>query len=297
MNKPSGIIPPIPTPLNADETIDEISLRKMIKYCKEKNFGGVFVCGTNGEGALLTDIERLKAFEISLDEANGEIPILAGCMETASEKVCALGTAFEKMGGEYIVVTAPFYTTNKSETEIVNHIKKISTNVNLKTYVYNIPPYVGYEIPLSVVKEVSTFENVIGYKDSSGNIDNFIHLLQYFKDTEFQLFQGKATQVGLCLCLGADGAIPNISTLLPQAVNKLVYHSKLNELDEAIKYQQKINILLSALFKMPNIISGCKYLHSKLGLMQEHVCAPAVMLTQDEKKMLDEAFAQAGGII
>lgn len=289
MKKLSGIIPPIPTPLKADGTVDEQALRAMISLCIENNFGGVFICGTNGEGMSLPHKQRLNAFKIALDAADGKIAVLGGCMESSTQRVIDCIQDFAALGGKYAVVTPPFYACIKDHSETVHHMHAISQAVDIDVFLYNIPPYVGgYTVPPAVVKEVSTFPHIVGYKDSSGNIDAFLGLLHHFKDSEFMMFQGKATQTALSLYLGADGAIPNVSTVLPKATNDIVACVAAGDLNGALQAQEKLNTLLTALFGLPNIIPAVKYLHARKGLMEEYACQPAQPLTSGQKEMLDQ---------
>lgn len=292
MRKLKGIIPPVPTPINSDETVDEKGLRKIIDYTVDCGFHGVFVCGTNGEGMALTQSERMKALKIALDEAKGRIPVLAGCMDTSTQRVINNINEFEKMGGKFAVVTAPFYASHNVQNETVEHFRKISESVNIDVLVYNIPPYVGYSIPSDVVKIISEFDHIIGYKDSSGNVEELYDLINYFKRTDFMVFEGKATQCALGLSLGADGIIPNISTVIPDVFNSIWTNSQNGNMELAAESQKEATLLLKSLFKTGNIISACKYLHSKKGLMSEKVCMPSKQLSDEEKQAIDKVILQ-----
>ncbi len=108
LNKVKGIIPPIITPLNEKEEVDEGAFRKLLNHCYEVGIHGIFVAGTNGECMALTQKERNRAIQIPLDEVGEKMPVMAGVMDTSTKRVIENIKALEQMGGEIAVVNSGF---------------------------------------------------------------------------------------------------------------------------------------------------------------------------------------------
>ena len=110
-----GIIPPIVSPVDKDENIDEKGFRELIEYCIDGGLHGLLVAGTNGETMQLTQKERNRAIEIALDQVQGRIPVIAGVMDTSTRRVIENIKELEKMGGTCAAVTPIFYDRHTSQ--------------------------------------------------------------------------------------------------------------------------------------------------------------------------------------
>jgi dihydrodipicolinate synthase/N-acetylneuraminate lyase len=106
-----GIIPPLVTPFNRDGTVDEKALRAVIRYVLDGGVHGVFIAGSTGEAYALEDKERLKAFEVALDEVNGKVPVFAGTAQITTEGTIRLTKAAESLGVDAVSIVTPFFIT------------------------------------------------------------------------------------------------------------------------------------------------------------------------------------------
>ena len=100
-----GVIPPIITPIDENEKVDEAGLRKLINHCIDHGIHGIFICGSNGECMSLTQAQRDRAIQIALDECSGRVPVIAGCMDSSTQRVIENVQRLEEMGGTTAVVT------------------------------------------------------------------------------------------------------------------------------------------------------------------------------------------------
>lgn len=135
-----GVIPPIITPIDEHENVDEKGLRALIDHCIEHGIHGIFVCGSNGECMSLTQEQRNCAIQITLDECAGRVPVIAGCMDSSTQRVIDNIKALEDMGGKTAVVTSVFYARHATQYETVRHFEEISKHTNADLMIYNIPP-------------------------------------------------------------------------------------------------------------------------------------------------------------
>ena len=159
-----GVIPPIITPIDENEKVDEAGLRKLINHCIDHGIHGIFVCGSNGECMSLTQAQRDRAIQIALDECAGRVPVLAGCMDSSTQRVIENVQRLEEMGGTTAVVTPVFYARHATQEETVRHFEEISKNTNANLMIYNIPPFTGQNLTADTIIKISKIDKVIGVK-------------------------------------------------------------------------------------------------------------------------------------
>ena len=169
-----GVIPPIITPVNSDETVDEAGFRGIIDYCLEGGLHGLFVAGTNGDTMALTQKERNHAIQIALDQVHGRVPVMCGVMDTSTKRVIENIKALEQMGGSCAVVTPVFYDRHTSQDETIRHFEEILKATSIDLALYNIPPFVGTKVDAATVIKIAELDKrVVAYKDSSGALQIF----------------------------------------------------------------------------------------------------------------------------
>ena len=136
-----GVVPPIITPVDEYERVDEKGLRLLIDHCIDHGIHGIFVCGSNGECMALTQAERDRAIRIALDECAGRVPVIAGVMDSSTKRVIENVKRFEDMGGQTAVVTPVFYARHAAPDETVRHFEDISAATEADLMIYNIPMF------------------------------------------------------------------------------------------------------------------------------------------------------------
>ena len=141
LKKYHGIIPPIITPVDARENVDESGYRQLLEYCVQGGLHGILVAGTNGETMALTQKERTRAIRITLEQINGRIPVMAGCMDTSTRRVIENIKAAQDVGLTCAAVTSVFYDRHTSQDETVRHFERILQETDIpELIIYNIPP-------------------------------------------------------------------------------------------------------------------------------------------------------------
>lgn len=286
INRIKGIITPIVTPIDEYEKINENGFRNLLRYSVDKGIHGIFVAGSSGEATNLLGKERNRAIKIALDEVGNDVPVLCGAIESSTAKQIENLKAIEQMGGEYAVVTSTYYIRLSSDTEIINHFEKLALSTSLKLIIYNIPMYTQINIKPEIVFELSKIKNIIGLKDSSGNIVQFQKCLKFFNDTEFKVFQGVTDIAGISMLLGADGCIPVLSPLFPEIFIEL-YEAAISRNLERLAFAQNWVIKTSNILSIgPNNISSAKYAISLLGHITKNVTIPFKHLSSEEEERI-----------
>lgn len=282
-----GVIPPIITPIDENEKVDEAGLRKLINHCIDHGIHGIFICGSNGECMSLTQAQRDRAIQIALDECSGRVPVIAGCMDSSTQRVIENVQRLEEMGGTTAVVTPVFYARHATQGETVRHFEEISKNTNANLMIYNIPPFTGQNLTADTIIKISKIDKVIGVKDTSGNFPNFIKLLNYFKSSDFLVHQGATNLAVPSMLMGADGYIPSLAPLFPQAHLKLYEYGKAGDIENAMKWGAIVDEICKLNPMAKSQTASTKYAMSTLGFVDKRVCQPTEPITEEEMKRID----------
>ncbi len=287
-----GVIPPIITPIDEQERVDEKALRQLIDHCIDNGIHGIFVCGSNGECMSLTQKERDRAIKIALDQCAGRVPVIAGCMDSSTQRVIENVKRFEDMGGKTAVVTPVFYARHATQDETVRHFEEISRSTSADLMIYNIPSFTGQLLTAETIIKISKVDKVIGVKDTSGNYPLFIKLLNYFKGTDFLVHQGATNLAVPSMLMGADGFIPSLAPLFPKAHIKLYESGKAGDIAEAMKWGAIVDEACKLYGMAKSQTASTKYAISTLGFASERVCQPTEPITDEERKRIDAHIAK-----
>ena len=211
-----GVIVPILTPLNLDETVDTASLRRLVNYLIDNGVHGIWASGTTGEFAALSASERLTTIETIVDEVAGRIPVIGNVSEPSTELTVGLARAVRESGLDGIAATPPYYYPN-AQDEITEHYRYIRERAGLPLWVYNIPQTVKTAVASRTVATLASEGAVVGIKDSSGSGEPLAELNILCNEGNIDLlrFLGTIFRVTSSGALGTHGVIPGIANLVP----------------------------------------------------------------------------------
>lgn len=288
MNKKyHGVIPPIVSPVDEDENIDEKGFRGLIEYCIKGGLHGFLVAGTNGETMQLTQAERNNAVKIALDQVNGRVPVIAGVMDTSTRRVIENIKAVEDMGGTCAAVTPIFYDRHTSQDETVRHFAKILKETKVDLFIYNIPPFTGIKLtPDTVIKIAQMDERVVGYKDSAAAYTDFLKVVAEFKDTPFSVLSGATPQALSGILMGADGFVPALGPAFPEMFVDAYEAAKSKDVDKTQAYDELVRESGKILGMTKNATAAAKYAISLRGHIDKRVLWPQDMIEPEEEKKI-----------
>jgi len=286
LNKVKGIIPPIITPLNEREEVDEGAFRALLNHCYEKGIHGIFVAGTNGECMALTQAERNRAIRIALDEVGDRMPVMAGVMDSSTKRVIENIKALEQMGGEIAVVTPAFYWKSPSDKEMITHFEEVARSTNISVFAYNIPPFTGSNLSNKALYEIAKIDNVIGYKDSAANMVQFQQALYQFRGTDFKLFMGNVDLVAISLLMGAVGFVPTLAPVFHELYLKLYHAAVAGDMNRTLEINKTFvkSCKLGTMAK--SSVAANKFAISLLGLTDKRVAKPMEEVTPEEQEKI-----------
>ena len=282
-----GVVPPIITPVDEYERVDEKGLRLLIDHCIDHGIHGIFVCGSNGECMALTQAERDRAIRIALDECAGRVPVIAGVMDSSTKRVIENVKRFEDMGGQTAVVTPVFYARHATQDETVRHFEDISAATEADLMIYNIPMFTGQNLTADTVIRISQIDKVTGVKDTSGSLPAFIKLLNHFKGTDFQVLQGSTNLAVPSMLMGADGYVPSLAPLFPKAHIMVYEYGKARDIDNAMKWGAILDEICKIYPMAKSQTASTKYAMSTMGFTDKRVIRPSEPITAEEMARID----------
>lgn len=213
-----GVIVPILTPLKPDESVDVPSLRRLVNYLIDNGVHGIWVSGTTGEFANLSDKERLISMDVVVDEVNGRVPIIGNVSGASTQLSVNMALEAQEMGMDGIAVTPPYYYPN-AQDELLDHYRHIRARVGLPLWVYNIPQTVKTAVAPGTIATLAGEGAVVGVKDSSGAGELLAELNVLCQQGGISLlrFLGTAFRITTAGSVGVQGVIPGIANLIPAA--------------------------------------------------------------------------------
>ncbi len=289
-----GVIVPILTPLNPDETVDTKSLRRLIDYLIGNGVHGIWISGTTGEFASLSDRERLISIETCVDEVAGRVPIIGNVSGASTQLSLNLALAVQEMKLDGVAVTPPYYFPN-AQDELLDHFRYIRDRSGLPLWVYNIPQTVKTAVAPGTIATLAGEGVVVGVKDSSGAGELLAELNMLCQQGDLQLlrFLGTMFRITSAGSVGVHGVIPAIANLVPGVAARGWEAGEAGDAD-TVKGCNGQLMAAAGIFRIakgggPNAASlaGMKSALKVMGVLDsDTVSRPLRPLTDDEKQRI-----------
>lgn len=238
----SGIVPPIAVPIDSEERLDEARLRKHIDFMIDGGVSGILAFGSNGEFYMQDEDEQEEIISVIMDQVNGRVPVYMGIGEIRTKKCIKLAHMGMKHGAKAISILQPMFL-KPSADELYTHFATIADSIEgTPMILYNNPGRTGYGIPQDVVERlVHEKENVIGMKDSSGDITQTEEFIRRNRDVGFRVMCGKDTLIFAGLSVGAIGAVCCTANFLPELVCSIYDKFMAGDLKGSLEAQFTLN--------------------------------------------------------
>ena len=239
-NNINGVIPAMITSFNKDESINKEGIRKTVNYLISAKVDGLYITGSTGETFLMSQEEKKQAIEIIVEEVNGKVPVIAHIGSIGTKITTELGQYAEKIGVDALSALPPFYY-GFSNDEIFNYYQDISNSTNLPITVYNISH--AHLMDLDMLKRLASIKNVQGVKYTAPSHFNFSKIKKEIGNS-FKIYSGMDEMSLSGLISGADGIIGSFYNLMPELFVDIYAKIKEENINEAKKIQEKINIII-----------------------------------------------------
>jgi 4-hydroxy-tetrahydrodipicolinate synthase len=237
--KLEGVLPAVVTPFDKHEEFNEEVFRSLIDWLIDRGITGIVPCGTTGEFSLMTQQERARVIEVCVDHVNGRIPVIAGTGDTATKLVIDATKHALDVGADAAIIVNPYYMKPRGGKGIFDHYIAISEAVDIPIVLYNIPATTNQYIPWQVVEDLAEVDNIVGFKDSSGDLKYLMSVLEKVGD-KIDVVVGWDEVVLPALAAGCTGMILASANVIAPLWLDIYNKMKEGKLDEARKAQRRI---------------------------------------------------------
>ena len=261
------------TPFRKDLSLDEETMRRLVRRQIAAGINFLVPCGTTGESPTLTHEEHLRVVAITLEEAKGNVPVLAGAGGYDTRHVIEMAREAEKMGADGILSVTPYY--NKPTQEgLYHHFKAIASATSLPIILYNVPPRTNVNIDPPTLRRLAEIENIIGVKEASGNISQMTQVMQQVPE-EFVVLSGDDALTLPLAAMGGRGIISVASNVIPAEMTQLAQLCLAGNFAEARVMQRKWLPLMEVNFIETNP-TPVKAAMAEMGLLEPVFRLPLV---------------------
>ena len=236
-----GIVIPMVTPLGADERVLPGEVGSLVDFLLAGGANAIFALGTTGECGLLTNRERIRLLEATVRAVAGRAAVLAGVSDTGPARVLDNIASVAETGVDAVVATPPFYYVCTSPAELTEHFLTIADASPLPLFLYDIPHIAKARLTPEIVKELARHPNIIGIKDSTGSLANFLELLPIKRERPgFRLFVGAECMLPTAVFFGGDGGVPGIGNIAPRRCADLYEAAVRNDRDACGRLMRQV---------------------------------------------------------
>ena len=237
-----GVIVPILTPVDENELIDETKLRDHVDYVIEGGVLGILAFGSNGEFYAIEAEEMERGLKIMVDQSAGRVPVYFGIGAISTKKCCRLAKMAVENGAAGVSVLQPMFL-RPTEDELYYHFKTIAESVwETPVLLYNNPGRVGYTLSVNLVERLATeVPNIVGMKDTSGDITLTSEFIRRTRHKGFKVFGGKDTLLYASMCHGAVGGVCTSANFMPELITDVYNRYIAGDLPGSLEAQFKLN--------------------------------------------------------
>ena len=288
MDNLHGIFPATVSTFDIDGRFDPVSMRRIVRHQIDAGVHGLYVCGGTGEGLLMNSKERQELLETVLDETRGDVTVIAHVGAFQIPETIALARHASGIGVDAISALPPSYFYKPDEISQINYYKSIAQVSEVPLLIYNIPQRTGIAMTEVLYEELIQVDNIIGMKDSSGDIYTLGHLAGKWKESV--IFEGEDGLLLPGLIAGAIGGIGASYNLMPDLFVQLWEAYQGKNIDKAAGIQARINEIIQALLISPDLIGGIKQVLAWMDLECGPPRSPNRTLSSEESAKLRQAF-------
>jgi 4-hydroxy-tetrahydrodipicolinate synthase len=297
-----GVVPPVVTPLTTTHEVDFDAFDRVVDFLLDAGVHGLFVLGSTSEVVFHDDRTRIALIERALKRAGGKVPVFAGVIDPATDRVIAHARAAQSAGVDAVVVTAPFYTRT-SQPEIIDHFRYVREALEVPVVAYDIPVCVHSKLERSTTTTLAREGAIAGLKDSSGDDGNFRYVLSDNAGLpDFFAMTGSEIVVDSMLNLGAHGVVPGLANVDPHGYVRLWNMCRAGDMEGARKEQERLCRLFEIVrISLPRTSAGSagvgafKTAMRSRGVIATNIMArPQRALNDDEARSVDAILRSTG---
>jgi 4-hydroxy-2-oxoglutarate aldolase len=288
-----GVFPPIPTPFDEEGDVALDALADNLQRWNQYDLAGYVVLGSNGEAVYLTDDEKTRV----LETARGAIPadklMVAGTGRESTQQTIATTLMAAKAGADAALVLTPhYYRAGMTNESLLRHYASVADASPIPILVYNVPKFTNLDLDAATIAQASQHPNIVGVKDSSGNIAKLSDIVR-LASIGFQVLAGTGGFFFAGLSLGAVGGVLALANVAPQESIEIQHLHESGQWDKGAELQRRmlpLNAAVTARFGIP----GLKVALDMLGYYGGPVRPPLLDLAEDGRQALQAILSEAG---
>ncbi len=237
-----GVVVPMITPIDADELIDEKKIREQVDYVIDGGVTGILLYGSNGEFYVIEEDEMERGLKIVVDQAAGRVPVYFGIGAISTKKAIRLAKMAVANGAASVSILQPMFL-RPTKDELFRHFKAIADAIpETPVLLYNNPGRVGYTLAADLVAKLAhEVPNIVGMKDTSGDITQTSEFIRMNRDVNFKVFGGKDTLLYASMCHGAVGGVCTAANFMPELITDVYNKYVAGDLEGSLEAQFKLN--------------------------------------------------------
>lgn len=286
----AGVLGPLTTPFKSDESLDIEGFQSNIRAHLAAGLSGVLVAGSTGEAALLDDAERVQLVEAARAVVPGDRTLLVGAGSESTRQVISRSRDAAAAGADAVLVVSPhYYTAAMTPAALEAHFQRVADESPIPVLIYNIPKYTHFRLEPEFIAKLSRHPNIVGMKDSSGDMANFPRYVES-QDDGFDVLTGHGGSFATALRLGARGGILAVSLFAPELsieVWNAHHEGRVADGDEA---QERL-VPLAAEIVARIGVPGVKLAMERVGLVGGPVRLPLLAPSPKDVELVGELMA------
>ena len=249
-----GVFPALITPFqrNSGKNLDLDGLRSNIAHLVAAGVHGVVPCGSTGESATLSFAEHEQVIEVTIDEVDGKLPILAGTGSNNTSEALRFTKAAKDVGADGVLVISPYYN-KPNRSGLIKHYTALA-DCDIPVVVYNVPGRTGQNLTPDIIAELATHPNIVGVKEASGDVNQISTIIELTRDEDFTVISGDDNLTLPILALGGGGVISVVANLFPKPLIQLYDAVNKGDFETARDIHFNISPLFRAMFIESNPI-------------------------------------------
>jgi 4-hydroxy-tetrahydrodipicolinate synthase len=278
------------TPFRNDE-VDEKALRDLVEAQIQGSIDGLMPCGTTGESVNLSHAEYAKVVAITVDQARGRVPVVAGSGSASTRHTIELSRAAKDAGAAGLLVVSPYYN-RPTPDGLYEHFVGIAGAVNLPIVLYNVPGRTGVDVSLATLERLAAVPSIVAIKESTGNVVRSADIAAHFGD-RYTILAGDDGLTLPILAVGGQGVVSVASNLVPAEVARAVHLFRDGDLAGARSLSQRLRALYDVLF-IESSPGPIKYALAACERIKPEIRLPMVLPTDASQERIRSVMAQLG---
>lgn len=288
-----GIYPPLVTPFQENGDLDCKALQNNILAYNKTRLAGYVALGSNGEYVFLTREERLQVVDAVLQARDKNKKVLAGTGCESLNETIDFSLEVQRMGVDGLLVVTPnYYKGGMTDDVLEKYYEELANNVEIPVLLYNVSKYTGVNISPSLAARLAKHPNIVGLKDSSGNIAQLSEIIALTAKDDFCVLVGTASVLSSALNLGALGGVLALANIAPTHMVQIMDDLNEGEHERAQELQLQmipVNKAITATYGIP----GLKFALDALGYHGGYPRLPLQSITSEERAVITEILERA----